>query len=104
MKVSYREKFVTLHEHIIVTKILSIDWEIKGERYTIKKNLVSLLSRGVGVTTFGIYLRPQKIEVNFGGGATFGGRYYRNFTVTFWISIFRELRTLGPRKHSTFVL
>ena len=64
MKVSYREKFVTLHEHIIVTKILSIDWEIKGKRYTIKKNLVSLLSRGVGVTTF---------EVNFGGGATFGG-------------------------------
>ena len=73
MKVSYREKFVALHEHIIVPKILSIDWEIKGKRYTIKKNLVSLLSRGVGVTTFGIYLRPQKIEVNFGGGATFGG-------------------------------
>ena len=58
---------------LLYTKILSTDWEIKGRRYTIKKNLVSLLSRGVGVTTFGIYLRPQKIEVNFGGG----GRYFR---------------------------
>ena len=58
---------------LLYTKILSIDWEIKGRRYTIKKNLVSLLSRGGGVTTFGIYLRPQKIEVNFGGDATFGG-------------------------------
>ena len=57
---------------LLYTKILSIDWEIKGRRYTIKKS-VSLLSRGGGVTTFGIYLRPQKIEVNFGGGATFGG-------------------------------
>ena len=54
------------------------------------------------VATFVIYLRPQKIEVNFGGGALLsGGRYYRNFTVTFWISIFRELRTLGPKKQST---
>ena len=45
-----------------------------------------------------------KIDVNFGGGAGVllsGGRYYQNFTVTFWISIFRELKTLGPWRHST---
>ena len=57
-----------------------------------------------GVATFGIYFRPQKIDVNFGGGAgalLSGGRYYQNFTVTSWIFIFRELKTLGPWRHST---
>ena len=58
---------------LLYTKILSIDWEIKGRRYTIKKKLGLAAFEGGGVTTFGIYLRPQKIEVNFGGGATFGG-------------------------------
>ena len=83
---------------LLYTKILSTDWEIKGRRYTIKKNLVSLLSRGVGVTTFGIYLRPQKIEVNFGGGgATFGGsllsKLYGNI-LDFYIQRIENFRSL----------
>ena len=80
----------------------------KLKLYGIQLKKLGLTTFEGGFTTFGIYLRPQKIDVNFGGGRYFrggallsGGRYYRNFTVTFWISIFRELRTLDPRKHST---
>ena len=58
---------------LLYTKILSIDWEIKDRLYTIKKTWSRCFRGGGGVATFGIYLRPQKIEVNFGGDATFGG-------------------------------
>ena len=99
---------------LLYTKILTIDWETKGGRYTNKKTWSRYFRGGSycfrgsryfrGVATFGIYLRPQKIDVNFGGGGEVllsGRRYYRNFTVTFWISIFRKLKTLGPWRHST---
>ena len=62
-----------------------------------------------GVATFGGSLLSgftcghKKLTLISGGGEVLlsGRRYYRNFTVTFWISIFRKLKTLGPWRHST---
>ena len=74
--------------------------------YTVNnlKNLVSLLSGGEGVATFGRLLLSgreeggryfggplpsgftsghKKIDVNFGGSLLSGSRYYRNFTVCY---------------------
>ena len=51
-----------------------------------------------GVATFGIYLRPQKIDVNFGGGgATFGAsllsELYGNI-LDFYIQKIENFRSL----------
>ena len=59
---------------------------------------------GGGVATFGGSLLSgficghKNLTLISGGGALLSGG--RTFTVTFWIFIFRELKTLGPWKHS----
>ena len=87
---------------LLYIKILTMDWQIKGIRYTIYKNLVSLLSGGGGsLLSGGRYFRGgggryfggpllsgltsghKKIDVNFGGSLLSGGRYYWNFTVCY---------------------
>ena len=77
----------------------------KLKLYGIQLKKLGLTTFEGGVATFGIYLRPQKNLRLFRGGGRgallSGGHYYRNFTVTFWISIFRELKTLGLWRHST---
>ena len=82
---------------LLYIKILTIDWQIKGIRYTISKTWSRYFLGGGGVGSllsgsryFRDLLAATKNWRYFWGSLLSGGRYYRNFTVIEWYT--REIR------------
>ena len=75
---------------LLYIKILTIDWQIKGVRYTIKKNLVSLLSWGGGVATFGMSLLSGFTSGHKKLTLFWGRRYFRGVVTVGTLRVVRK--------------